>query len=60
MIALVLTLGVAFLGPLRPKLVQIAIDDHITVGDVNGLMRIILIIGAVLVGEGILSFGLGY
>ncbi|MDX1440692.1 MAG: ABC transporter ATP-binding protein, partial [Rubricoccaceae bacterium] len=47
-------------GPLRPKLVQIAIDDHITVGDVNGLMRIILIIGAVLVGEGILSFGLGY
>ncbi|MCH8030971.1 MAG: ABC transporter ATP-binding protein [Bacteroidetes bacterium] len=59
-IALVLTLGVAFLGPLRPKLVQVAIDDYITVGDPDGLMRIILLIGAVLVGEAILSFILGY
>ena len=59
-IALVLTLGVAFLGPLRPKLVQVAIDNYITVGDADGLMRIILLIGAVLVGEAILSFILGY
>jgi len=59
-IALVLTLGVAFLGPLRPKLVQIAIDDHITLGDSAGLMRIILLIGGVLLGEAILSFILGY
>jgi len=59
-IAMVLTLGVAFLGPLRPKLVQVAIDNYITVGDADGLMRIILLIGAVLVGEAILSFILGY
>ena len=59
-IALVLTLGVAFLGPLRPKLVQVAIDNYITVGDADGLMRIIFLIGAVLVGEAILSFILGY
>lgn len=59
-VALLLTLGVAFLGPLRPKLVQVAIDDYITLGDSTGLLKIILIIGAVLVGEGILSFGMGY
>lgn len=50
----------AYLGPLRPKLVQVAIDNHITVGDMSGLTRIVLIIGGVLVGEAILSFGMGY
>ncbi len=55
-----LTLGVAFLGPLRPKLVQVAIDQYITPGDLAGLTKIILLIGAVLVGEAILSFVLGY
>ncbi len=59
-IALVLTLGVAFLGPLRPKLVQVAIDEYIALGDSAGLMKIILLIGGVLVGEAILSFILGY
>ncbi|MEM6785637.1 MAG: hypothetical protein AAF624_18100, partial [Bacteroidota bacterium] len=31
-LALLGTLAVAFLGPLRPKLVQVAIDAHIVVG----------------------------
>ena len=58
--ALGLTLVVAFLGPLRPRLVQIAIDDHVVTGDVPGLLRTVALIGAVLVAEGVAYFGLGY
>ncbi|MEM1093315.1 MAG: ABC transporter ATP-binding protein [Bacteroidota bacterium] len=56
LLALTLTLTAAFLGPLRPRLVQIAIDDHIVVGDLEGLLRIILFLVLVLVGEGVLTF----
>ena len=59
-LAFLLVLAAAFLGPLRPKLVQIAIDDHIVQGDMDGLQRIVMILIAVLVGEGILSFINGY
>ena len=55
-LAFFLVLVAAFLGPLRPKLVQIAIDDHIVLGDMDGLQRIVLILICVLVGEGLLSF----
>lgn len=50
----------AFLGPLRPKLVQIAIDDHIVMKDLEGLQVMIMWLFAVLVAEGILSFVNGY
>jgi ATP-binding cassette subfamily B protein len=46
----------AFLGPLRPKLVQVAIDSHIVAGDLEGLRRIIFLLFLVLFGEGLLSF----
>ncbi|MEM8557304.1 MAG: ABC transporter ATP-binding protein [Bacteroidota bacterium] len=59
-LALIGTLAVAFLGPLRPKLVQVAIDAHIVVGDIDGLLRIVLILAAILIGEGLLRFGMGY
>lgn len=55
-IALVTVLTAAFLGPLRPKLVQVAIDEHIVIGDVEGLQRMIMWLILVLLGEGILSF----
>ncbi len=55
-VAFLLVLGAAFLGPLRPKLVQVAIDDYIVEGDLEGLQGIVMILIAVLVGEGILSF----
>ncbi|MDT0630679.1 ABC transporter ATP-binding protein [Rubrivirga sp. S365] len=58
--ALALTLAVAFLGPLRPRLVQIAVDDHITTGDLPGLFRVVALIGLVLLGEGVASFALTY
>ena len=55
-LAFFLVLAAAFLGPLRPKLVQVAIDDYIIVGDLDGLQRIVIILICVLLGEGILSF----
>ncbi len=58
--ALALTFTVAFLGPLRPRLVQTAVDDFIIPGDVPGLIRIVGLIAAVLAAEGVAYFGLGY
>ncbi|MGB3543275.1 ABC transporter ATP-binding protein, partial [Rubrivirga sp.] len=58
--ALGLTLVVAFLGPLRPRLVQIAVDEHIVTGDLPGLFRVVGLIAGVLVAEGIAYFALGY
>ncbi len=59
-IAFVLVLLSAFLGPLRPKLVQIAIDDYIVVGNLEGLQAFIWILIGVLFVEGILLFINGY
>ncbi|WP_234571842.1 ABC transporter ATP-binding protein [Rhodohalobacter sp. 614A] len=50
-LAIVLTLSAAYLGTVQPKLTQIAVDEHITNGDVDGLMWIILLIVCALVGE---------
>ncbi len=58
--ALVLTVATALLGPLRPRLIQVAIDDHVATGDVPGLLQIVAILAAVLVAEGLSSFGLTY
>lgn len=60
LVALALTFTVAFLGPLRPRLVQVAVDEHIVTGDVPGLLRIVGLLALVLVGEGVAYFGLGY
>ena len=59
-VAFVTVITAAFLGPLAPKLVQVAIDRHVVTGDLDGLNGIILILIAVLAGEGILSFVNGY
>lgn len=50
-VAIVLTLSAAFLGSVRPKLTQIAVDDHISIGDIEGLLWIVLLLGLALVGE---------
>jgi ATP-binding cassette subfamily B protein len=39
-----LTLALAILAPTRPYLIQIAIDEHVAVGDAAGLIRIIYIL----------------
>lgn len=53
-LALVLTLGTAFFGPLRPYLTQIAVDDYIAKGDIPGLLEIIILFGVILTAEFIL------
>ena len=59
-LALFITLGASVLGPLRPWLVQKAIDNYIVVGDLQGLQWIILFLVLALVGEGLLSFAENY
>ncbi|REL33638.1 ABC transporter ATP-binding protein [Rhodohalobacter sp. SW132] len=49
--AIFLTLSAAFLGTVRPKLTQVAVDDYIAIGDIPGLMYIILLLVAALIGE---------
>ena len=51
LLALALTLVASFLGTIRPKLTQIAVDDHIAIGDKEGLFTIILLLGVALAGE---------
>ena len=46
-----LTLAAAFLGTIRPKLTQVAVDDHIAIGDVEGLVWIVFLLGLALLGE---------
>jgi ATP-binding cassette, subfamily B, multidrug efflux pump len=50
-LALALTLAVAFLGPLRPYLTQVAVDDYIAQGDALGLGKIMLLFLGVLILE---------
>jgi ATP-binding cassette, subfamily B, multidrug efflux pump len=60
LLALVLTLFVAWLGTVRPYLTQIAIDDHIAIGDVDGLLWIIVLILLSLVGESVILIATTY
>ncbi len=46
-----LTLSAAFLGTIRPKLTQLAIDDYIRNRDMQGLLWIIMLLVGALVGE---------
>lgn len=47
----VLTLTASFLGTVRPKLTQIAVDKYIATNDFEGLLWIIFLLLAALVGE---------
>ncbi|NND72300.1 MAG: ABC transporter ATP-binding protein [Rhodothermales bacterium] len=55
-LAFVTVITAAFLGPLRPKLVQLAIDEHVVQGDMDGLQRMVSLLFIVLFAEGVLSF----
>jgi ATP-binding cassette subfamily B protein len=56
-IALILTVLVSALGPLRPYLTKVAIDSYITPGDWHGLLFMIIIIFGVLVLHGAMRYG---
>ncbi|MDX1667555.1 MAG: ABC transporter transmembrane domain-containing protein, partial [Saprospiraceae bacterium] len=51
LLGIVLTLSASFLGTVRPKLTQIAVDQYIANKDFQGLLWIIFLLGLALVGE---------
>lgn len=53
-LAIVLTLMASWLGTVRPKLTQVAVDDYMATGDYEGLWRIILLLVGALIFEFIL------
>lgn len=50
-LAIGLTMSAAYLGTIRPKLTQVAVDDYIAVDDVDGLLWIIGLLVLALIGE---------
>jgi len=54
--AVLLTLTSSALGPLRPYLTQIAIDEHIATGDIQGLFVLVLLIFGFLLLQGALQY----
>lgn len=57
-LAVLLTLSASALGPVRPYLTRIAIDEHIVKGDVPGLLYFVLLIVAFLILQGFLQYAL--
>jgi ATP-binding cassette, subfamily B, multidrug efflux pump len=57
--AVVLTLASSALGPLRPYLTKVAIDDHIVHGDVDGLFWFVGLIIFFLALQGAMQYFLG-
>ena len=51
LLAVILTLSSAFLGTIRPKLTQLAVDEYIIKKDMEGLWWIILLLSGALIGE---------
>ena len=58
--AILMNIVVAALGPLRPYLTKIAIDDYIAASDYNGLIIISLILFASLLFQAVIQFFLTY
>lgn len=56
--AVVLTLTASALGPLRPYLTRIAVDEHIVKGDVDGLLWFVGIIFSLLLLQGAMQYAL--
>ncbi|WP_103664766.1 ABC transporter ATP-binding protein [Gracilimonas amylolytica] len=54
LLAIVLTLSASYLGTIRPKLTQIAVDEYIATDDFEGLWWIITLLAGALLGEFIL------
>ncbi len=56
LLAIAITLFTSFLGPMRPLLTKIAIDDYITNDDTTGLIYIIAAIFGILVFHGLVQY----
>jgi len=57
---ILLTLSLAVLAPLRPFLIQITIDDYLSIGDYRGLVNMILLLVAILFIQAIVQYSHTY
>ena len=55
-----LTLALAILAPTRPYFIQIAIDDYVALGDVEGLVKIIYLLVFLMILQAIVQFAHTY
>ena len=55
-----LTLALAILAPARPYLIQIAIDEHVALGDAAGLLKIIYVLVVLMVIQAIAQWAHTY
>jgi ATP-binding cassette, subfamily B, multidrug efflux pump len=59
-IAIIFNIVVAALGPVRPYLTKVAVDDYIFNGDKDGLMLIAALLLGILVLQGVIQYFLTY
>lgn len=55
-----LTVAMAILAPTRPYLIQIAIDEYVTIGDKNGLLQIVYILVGLMILQAIVQWAHTY
>ncbi|MCL6261209.1 ABC transporter ATP-binding protein/permease [Aquiflexum sp. TKW24L] len=55
-----LTIAMALLAPTRPYFIQIAIDDHVAVGDSDGLLNVIYLLIVLLLLQSLVQFAHTY
>lgn len=55
-VLVLLTILLAFSGPLRPKLVQLTIDNELTQGDYPGLVNMIMLLIGLLFFQGVVQY----
>ena len=55
-VAIAITIAGSFLGPLRPYLTKIAIDDYIAKGDLNGLTTISIFLAGAIILDGVKQY----
>ncbi len=60
LLGLVISIVSSALGPMRPRLIQMGIDDYIKASDTHGLLWHCALIVSVIVLQGVLQFGLTY
>ena len=58
--AVILTLASAVLTPVRTKLIQLALDNHVAKGDYEGLINISLLLVGLLIINTFVNFGQSY
>ncbi len=58
--AIFLNIIIAALGPVRPYLTKVAIDDHIVMGDADGLIGVVVLLFATIIFQGAIQYAMGY